>query len=706
MSVTIHQRALMLGILTFGVLVAIMLLAVPKASGVDFDLHLVDSDRFLSPEAPEGDDDEQWTLDPVAEQQVGNYSIYLGSQLRISGPVDFIMHVETSDVHSITFELDYFYWTLKDGYTPLGSTITGTEEGSSIPGPDYYMNGNYTVEADSSQTLGTHTIPGGATLWCNISVQIDWRQADPAGNSGTFFWGAEERDSKLMHQGRMVFFDDENTVVINERRDFDPDTLYMAINLTDAFGVGEFATDFNDLNYSSASISIDGMDGQETIKSLTVEATEYSNLTFSAVWHYQEDEIGAAEYRIEFVIMDIRDQSWEVFTDFYVEVDFYAVEVELVEGDPKAKVGRGKTASYRVQVTNVGNSVDTVWFEKDATDLPGGWDSTIANFGPHVLYPGNSSVASFTVKVAEDANSGSFGNLVVRAYTNHYVDDQLTIKTQVQRYGVDVSLVNGKTLVEFNFLSVNPETGIELDFKVKNTGDGSDTFTLEGTTDRGWDVFFYRGDDQRSSVSLDAKRHEILVARIIPLTSSLKNGDETLVSLVAYSEADASKREEQELILLANVPLDEVVDLQVLPDTLDLDPEEPVEGEKVILKLTIFNGGGQTAANFQVQLAKAANNQILYDEFVAQLGPSESLEVEFEWKNPTEGTTGIIFRVDSLLKYEEPDEDNNEFLYNLAVAEAPPPASGDDDDGFLPALPASMVLVCLLLVSLLLRRRH
>ena len=146
-----------------------------------------------------------------------------------------------------------------------------------------------------------------------------------------------------------------------------------------------------------------------------------------------------------------------------------------VEGDSIKDVDPGVTASFNLNITNIGNGEDTFKFSlDDSTPLENGWAISLPT--PLTLDRDVYKIVSVKLKAADKASSGEhWYNIIVTSSgnENQYGGEQLTVNVS-EDYNFIVTAKDGN-----NQINVDPDGTATFSATFENTGNDKDEYNLD-----------------------------------------------------------------------------------------------------------------------------------------------------------------------------------------------------------------------------------
>ena len=130
--------------------------------------------------------------------------------------------------------------------------------------------------------------------------------------------------------------------------------------------------------------------------------------------------------------------------------------------------------------------------------------------------------------------------------------------------------------------------------------------------------------------------------------------------------------------LIAYVPLEEVINIKILEDTISVDSTTWTGKGDLTVSVTLLNEGGKRAGAFEVQLFEGSGRKDTVE--VDGLGPQEEQEIELKWGNPKEGTVKITINVDPQRFLDEASRADNIASAEFEITVEEDGGDGDDDD--------------------------
>ena len=641
----------------------------PTEFNLWLDGRLVGGQGDLSPQEREVKDHEMKGLQTNRAnnlEDIANWSIRLGEKMELERDAAFKLHFNTTSIHELEAVLYYSYRDQEGETHDLGEL--GATGG---PGRPQTTSGDVVLEA-SGNLDSQLTIPAGSLLW----VRIDYNLLEAPGNEdANIFWDSQAKDSYTQHTARMVFFEDDLTQFDNQRVDEGKDKLYIEVNLTSAFGAV-------DIGLESGDILIEGVNEGGDVRSIEAVGEDY-RVILSGYWHYQDDKVEADTYTFTFSIQDSREGLWYGTSSYELEVDFYDVLIELdtsEETDTK-QVSKRESASFFFVVTNQGNSLDDIRFKVDNGEsrIPSGWNVSLMDYdGPYSVPTGETVSGSVEITPDSSVPGGSQARVVIRTWSDNddSVYDELEVTVRMQSYGVQLWIKDSENYREIPFLDPEVrEGGYRFRVMLQNKGNDRDEFKISATCTRtDWLVTLLQNDNTLSSVTLDAQERQELEVKVE--LNNENNEDEASVNVTAYSAIDPDAKQTLTIDLIALVPLEEVINIKILEETIDVDSTVWSGKGELTIMVSLFNEGGKDAGPFQVQLFEG---NILKDTVdVDGLSAQETDDIELKWANPKEGTVEITINVDPRRFLNEASRADNiasaEFEITIEAD------SGDDDD--------------------------
>jgi hypothetical protein len=242
----------------------------------------------------------------------------------------------------------------------------------------------------------------------------------------------------------------------------------------------------------------------------------------------------------------------------------------------------GTLVTYTHTLVNTGNYTDTLALTKSSSQ---GWtvDVSPANVS---LPTGGSRSVIVSVTVPAGAVSGTMDTTIITATS------QLSAMSRASVVGsTTVKQVLGVALSPNRSGTTGPGTVITYTHTLTNTSNGSDAFTLQGTSSQGWTV-----DVSLASVSLPAGGSRSVVVSVTVPANAISSTVDTAI-ITATSQSDAAVQASAADI--TTVGLDGIIDLS--PG----QAATPHPGETVIYTHTLNNAVNYTQT-FTLQAVSAA----------------------------------------------------------------------------------------------------
>jgi uncharacterized membrane protein len=247
----------------------------------------------------------------------------------------------------------------------------------------------------------------------------------------------------------------------------------------------------------------------------TLAADEFQTVTVT----FDSTGLEPGDYHARLLVASNDPATPEVTIPVTLTVWLAAVDVDpssaAMSGDP------GTTATYTLQVANLGNHEDTF----DITASGNTWVVNVLD--PVVTLPPN-GVADVTVEVEIPlgALAGESDDVMITATSQGYPeasDESVLTTTANQVYGVELT-------PETAALSGSPGERVEYTLTLNNTGNGEDTFdiTALGT----WNVHL-----PEPSVTLAGHASATVIVHVdIPAGASDGDSDETLIEVTSQGD--------------------------------------------------------------------------------------------------------------------------------------------------------------------------
>ena len=306
--------------------------------------------------------------------------------------------------------------------------------------------------------------------------------------------------------------------------------------------------------------------------------------------------------------------------------------------------------NWTVDVTNMGNTKDTMSYTFDLAGVATGWSLTGADAGSTIeLEPngfGTAGAASYesltlelTIPAGLAAGSSSSFTMTTTSARDSSLSETNTFTAAVdQCYGLELKTNN--TLV-----SSNPGDASVFPLTLTNLGNGDDTFSLVTMGASEWTPTL---SSPNVTLAMGASSSDLTFALTAPSDSSANamSGD----SMVhAYSEScgdDLTGCTHQEALTL-KAKANQVFSLTAgyyNNGTADVSSYSVEEGGTLIAQVNITNtGNGQDQVTFT--LDSAAPSWIIFDSDKALLAPTKSAAVMVSLNAPSDGQGTYSFKV-------------------------------------------------------------
>lgn len=628
-------------------------------------------------------------------EDIANWSIRLGEKMELERDAAFRLHFNTSSVHEIEVVVYYSYRDQEGETHDLGEL--GTTGGPQFP---QTTSGDIVLEANGNLDSQV-SIPAGSLFAINLWVRIEYNSFEAPGNEdANLFWDSQAKDSYTRHTARLVFFEDELSIYDNLRVDEGKDKLYLAVNITSSFGV-------IDVDLNSGTIVVNDVDQGGDIRDLAAVGEDY-RVVLAAYWHYQEDRVDADTYTFSFSIEDSRGETWYGSSSYDLEVDYFDISIALdssEETDTK-QVAKRESATFYFEATNDGNSLDEIKFMIDTGEsrIPSGWTAQLIDYdGPYSVPTGETVSGHVEVTPDSSVPGGSQAKVAIVAVSTN--DETayglLEVTTRMQSYGVKLWIKDNENFREIPFLDPDvKDGGYRFRVVIQNKGNDRDQFELSATCTRtDWLVSLLQNDNTLSSVTLDAQEKQELEVKVE--LNNENNEDEATINVQAYSAIDPTAKQNLTIDLLALVPLEDVINIMIVEDTIDVNPKIWSGKGDLTVTVSVFNEGGKNAGPFQIQLFEG---NILKDTVdVDGLDAQETRDIDLTWKNPKDGVVEITINIDPRRFLDEASRADNIVSVEFEITIDPSANGNGDDDS--PALGLILSGLTLVTLAAVLRRR-